>query len=144
MFASTDNGILQRSATGSVDEVVERLLSILRGKGITVFSVVDHSGAATKIGLQMPNTKLVIFGNPQAGTPVMLAAPSSALDLPLKILIAEGADGNTRVSYNSTSYLQKRHELSTVLIENIAGIENIAEDLAHERGDFLTCKEINL
>ena len=131
MFASTDNGILQRSATGSVDEVVERLLSILRGKGITVFLVVDHSGEATKIGLQMPNTKLVIFGNPQAGTPVMLAAPSSALDLPLKILIAEGADGNTRVSYNSASYLQKRHELETVLIENIAGIENIVEALAH-------------
>ncbi len=130
MFAPTDNGILERSATGSVDEVVERLLSILRGKGITVFAVVDHSGEATKIGLQMPNTKLVVFGNPQAGTPVMLAAPSSALDLPLKILIAEGADGSTWISYNSASYLQMRHELNDVLIENIAGIENIVEALA--------------
>ena len=107
MFASTDNGILQRAATGAVDEVVDRLLSILRGKGIKVFAVVDHSGEAAKVGLQMPNTKLVIFGDPQAGTPVMLAAPSSALDLPLKILIAEGADGSTRISYNSPSYCKR-------------------------------------
>ena len=131
MLASTDNGILQRSVLGSVDEVVERLFSILRGKGLTVFVVVDHSGEAAKVGLQMPSTKLVVFGNPQAGTPVMLAAPSSALDLPLKILIAQGADGSTRISYESVAYLQRRHELSTLMIENIAGIENIVEALTH-------------
>jgi uncharacterized protein (DUF302 family) len=131
VFASTDNGILQRSVMGSVDEVVERLLSILSGKGIAVFAVVDHSGEAAKVGLQMPNTKLVIFGNPQAGTPVMLAAPSSALDLPLKLLIAEAADGSTRISYNSASYLQKRHGLNAALIDAIAGIESLVEALAH-------------
>lgn len=131
MLATTDNGILQRSAVGSVDEVVERLLSILGSKGINVFVVVDHSEEAAKVGLRMPNTRLVVFGSPQAGTPVMLAAPSSALDLPLKILIAQGADGNTWISYNSVAYLKKRHELSTVMIEHIAGIENIVEALAH-------------
>ena len=126
MLALNDNGIVQRTALGSVDEVVERLLSILRTKAITVFAVIDHSGEAGKAGLQMPNTKLVVFGNPRAGTPLMLAAPSSALDLPLKILIAEGADGSTWVTYNSVAYLQARHQLSPELMENVAGIEQLA------------------
>lgn len=133
MFPSTGSGILQRSATGSVDEVVERLLSILRGKGTTVFAIVDHSGEAAKAGLHMPNTKLVVFGDPQAGTSVMLAAPSSALDLPLKLLIAEAADGSTRISYNSAPYLQMRHDLNAELIERIAGTEKLVEALALAR-----------
>lgn len=130
MFVSNDNGILQRLATGSVDEVVERLLSILRAKAIRVFVVVDHSGEAEKVGLQMPNTKLVIFGSPQAGTSLMLAVPSSAIDLPLKILIAEGADGNTQISYNSVAYLQERHGLQPEIVENVAAIEKIVAALA--------------
>jgi uncharacterized protein (DUF302 family) len=81
--------------------VLEHLLSILQTKGITVFAVVDHSGEAAKVGFEMRATKLVIFGNPKAGTPLMLAAPDSALDLPLKILIAEEPSAGTRVSYNS-------------------------------------------
>ncbi len=131
MHALPENGILQRSAMGSVDEVVERLLTILRTKAIKVFAVVDHSGEAEKVGLRMPNTKLVVFGNPRAGTPLMLAVPSSALDLPLKILIAEGADGSTQISYNAVAYLQMRHGLSNLVIENVVTIENIVEALAH-------------
>jgi uncharacterized protein (DUF302 family) len=130
MFDPNVSGILQRSARGSVDQVVERLLSILKAKAITVFVVVDHSGEAKKIRLQMFPTKLIIFGNPQAGTPLMLAAPDSALDLPLKILIAEGADGSTRLSYNSIAYLQQRHGLSPAIAEKIASIEQIVAALA--------------
>jgi len=131
MLSSSENGIVQCSAVGSVDEVVERLLSILRAKAINVFVVVDHSGEAKKVGPEMPNTKLVVFGNPQAGTPLMLAAPGSALDLPLKVLIAEGADGITRISYNSLAYLQMRHELNAETIQKVAGIEGIVEALVH-------------
>ena len=79
----------------------------------------------------MPNTKLVVFGNPRAGTPLMLAAPSSALDLPLKILVAEGADGSTQISHNSVAYLQTRHAFSSAMSENIAGVEDIFEALAY-------------
>ena len=91
-----------------------------------LFAVVDHSGEAAKAGIEMHETKLVIFGKPEAGTPVMIAAPDSALDLPLKILIAELADGGTQVSYNKSSYLQARFDLSANLVANIAVIEQIA------------------
>ena len=97
MTATADNGIVHLAASRSVDEVLEHLLSILQTKGITVFAVVDHSGEAAKVGFEMRATKLVIFGNPKAGTPLMIAAPDSALDLPLKILIAEEPTGSTRV-----------------------------------------------
>ena len=88
MTSVVDNGIVHLAASRSVDEVLEHLLSILQTKGITLFAVVDHSGEAAKVGFEMRPTKLVIFGNPKAGTPLMIAAPDSALDLPLKILIA--------------------------------------------------------
>jgi uncharacterized protein (DUF302 family) len=101
MTAIADNGIVHLAASRSVDEVLEHLLSILQTKGITLFAVIDHSGEAAKVGFEMRATKLVIFGNPKAGTPLMLAAPDSALDLPLKILIAEEPSAGTRVSYNS-------------------------------------------
>jgi len=88
--------------------------------------VVDHSGEAAGAGLKMPNTKLLIFGNPKAGTPPMLAAPSVALDLPLKILVAEDAAGKTWISYNAPAYLQSRHALPAELLPNIAVIEALA------------------
>jgi uncharacterized protein (DUF302 family) len=98
MTATTDNGIVHLTTSRSVGEVLEHLLFILQTKGITIFAVVDHSGEAAKVGFEMRATKLVIFGNPKAGTPLMIAAPDSALDLPLKILIAEEPSGNTRVA----------------------------------------------
>jgi len=126
MISVSDNGIVHLASSRSVDEALERLLSMLRAKGVTVFAVVDHSGEAAKVGLEMRATKLVIFGNPKAGTPVMIAAPDSALDLPLKILIAEEPDGSTRVSYNSVDSLRARYGLTAEVAANVAAIEGIA------------------
>jgi len=122
----SDNGIVHLVSCHSVDAVLEKLLALLRAKAITIFAVVDHSGEAAKAGFEMHATKLVIFGNPKAGTPLMLAAPDSALDLPLKILIAEGADRQTRVSYNSPASLQARYGLAPELMANVAAVEQIA------------------
>jgi uncharacterized protein (DUF302 family) len=113
-----------------VDETVEKLKQILTAKGVTLFAVVDHSGEAVKAGLQMPNTKLLIFGSPKAGTPVMLAAPSIAIDLPLKILIAEDETGKVWISYNSAQYLAERHGVPAELMKNLAVIEALANAAA--------------
>jgi len=126
MSSVADNGIVHLAASRSVDEVLEHLLFILQTKGITVFAVVDHSGEAAKVGFEMRATKLVIFGNPKAGTPLMIAAPDSAIDLPLKILIAEEPSGSTRVSYNSLAYLQARYGLAPEVLTNISAVEKIA------------------
>src|ERR1700722_16595505 len=101
-------GIIAIPSAHSVEETVDRLESILQEKGIKLFALVDHSGEAEKAGLRMPNTKLLIFGNPKAGTPLMLAAATAAIDLPLKILIAEGVDGGVSVSWTDPAWLQQR------------------------------------
>jgi uncharacterized protein (DUF302 family) len=93
---------------------------------VKLFTVVDHSGEAEKVGLKMPPIKLLIFGNPKAGTPLMLAAPSLALDLPFKILVAEDAAGKTWIFYNAPAFLQARHNLPAELLPNIAVIEALA------------------
>jgi uncharacterized protein (DUF302 family) len=126
MESPADNGIVIRPSNHSVDETVERLKGILHAKGVTLFAVIDHSGEAKKAGLKMLPTKLMIFGNPKSGTPLMLAAPSSAIDLPLKILVWEDAAGKVQISYNSPAYLEKRHGLPPELIPNIAVIEGLA------------------
>jgi uncharacterized protein (DUF302 family)/uncharacterized membrane protein YidH (DUF202 family) len=125
-----DNGILRIPSNHSVDETVARLQSILQSKGVKLFTIVDHSGEAATASLKMPNTKLLIFGNPKAGTPVMLAAPSAALDLPLKILVAEDSSGKVWLSYNAPSYLQTRHSFPPNLLPNIAVIETLATQAA--------------
>jgi uncharacterized protein (DUF302 family) len=102
-------GIVSCSGRYSVDETVAKLQALLAEKGVKLFSVVDHSGEAAKAGLKMPNTKLLIFGNPAAGTAVMQAAPSAALDLPLKILVAESEGGKTQLSWNDPAWLRERH-----------------------------------
>ncbi len=130
MTQVADNGIVHLAASRSVDEVLRHLLSILQMKGITIFAVVDHGGEAAKVGLKMRATKLVIFGNPMTGTPLMIAAPDSALDLPLKILIAEEPSGRTRVSYNSLAYLRERYGLTPEVATNVAAIEQIAAAVA--------------
>src|SRR5712671_5096070 len=126
MDQTTNNGIVDRPGNHSVDEIVEKLKQILQSKGVTLFATVDHSGEAAKVGMQMPPTKLLIFGSPKAGTPLMLATPSIAIDLPLKILIWEDAQGKVWVSYNSPSYLQQRHGLPPALLQNIAVVETLA------------------
>jgi len=126
----TDNGIVTRPSHHSVDETVEKLKGLLQAKGVTLFAVVDHSGEAQKAGLTMPPTKLLIFGSPKAGTPLMLAAPSIAIDLPLKLLISEDAQGKVWISYNSPAYLQQRHAVPNELLQNIAVVEALAAKAA--------------
>jgi len=126
MTHSRGNGIIDVPSNHSVDETVEKLKGILRAKGVTLFALVDRSEEAEKAGMNMPPTKLLIFGSPKAGTPVMLAAPSSALDLPLKILIWEDAQGKVWITYNSPVYLQERHRLPPELLPNIAVVEMLA------------------
>jgi uncharacterized protein (DUF302 family) len=125
------NGIVSIPSAHSVDETVEKLKGILQTKGITLFAVIDHSGEAAKVGMKMPNTKLVIFGNPKGGTPLMLAAPSIAIDLPLKILVAEDPQGKVWVSYNSPEYLKERHGLPENLVANIVVIQTLASNAAN-------------
>src|SRR6202451_3828589 len=120
------NGIVDTPSNHSVEQTVERLKGILQAKGVTLFALVDHSGEAEKVGMKMPPTKLLIFGSPKAGTPLMLAAPSIAIDLPLKILIWEDAHGKAWVTYNSPVYLQERHGLPSDLLQNIAVVEALA------------------
>lgn len=117
------NGIIRKPTRHSVDEAVDKLKAMLAERGITLFAVVDHSGEATKVAMKMPNTKLLIFGNPKGGTPLMLAAPSIAIDLPLKILVSEDASGSVSLSYNSPAYLEERHGLRSDLVQNIAVVE---------------------
>src|SRR5271163_2770787 len=113
-------GIVTIPSNHSVDETVDKLKGILQAKGVTIFALIDHSGEAAKVGMKMPPTKLLIFGSPKGGTPLMLAAPSVALDLPLKILVAEDAQGKVWLSYNSPEYLKERHGLPSDLLPNIA------------------------
>jgi uncharacterized protein (DUF302 family) len=127
---ANSNGIVNIPTAHSVDQAVERIESLLKGKGITLFAVIDHSGEAEKAGMQMPSTKLLIFGSPRAGTPVMLAAPSIAIDLPLKILVWEDAQGKVWLSYNSPEYLQQRHAVPQELLQNIAAVEALAAKAA--------------
>lgn len=130
MTSNSDNGIVSVPSRHSVDRTVENLKEILEAKGIKLFALVDHSGEAEKIGMQMRPTKLLIFGNPKAGTPLMLASPSIALDLPLKILIWEDNNGAVWISFNSPAYLQTRHHLPQELLQNIA----VADTLAAKAG----------
>jgi uncharacterized protein (DUF302 family) len=126
----TSRGIINKASLHSVDETVAKLKNILQAKGVTLFALVDHSGEAEKIGMKMKPTKLAIFGNPQAGTPLMLAAPSSAIDLPLKILVWEDAAGKVWISYNSAEYLQQRHGIPAELMKNIAVVEMLVAKVA--------------
>jgi uncharacterized protein (DUF302 family) len=126
MPATTANGIVSKPSNHSVDATVEKLKGILQAKGVALFALVDHSGEAEKVGLKMPPTKLLIFGSPKAGTPLMLASPSVAIDLPLKILVAEDGEGKVWVSYNAPQYLKERHNLPESLLQNIAVIETLA------------------
>ncbi len=126
MAPSLDNGVSSKVSNHSVDATVEKLKGILQSKGIALFASVDHSGEAEKAGLKMRPTKLLIFGNPKAGTPLMIASPTIAIDLPLKILIAEDENGKVRVSYNAPVYLAGRHRLPKELVPNISIVEALA------------------
>ncbi len=124
------SGLISITSNYSVDETLVRLTQILSTKGVNLFAIIDHSGEAEKAGQHMPSTKLAIFGNPKGGTPLMLASPSIAIDLPLKLLIAEDTQGVVTVTYNSPEYLQERHHLPEELTANIAIIAMLAQKTA--------------
>jgi uncharacterized protein (DUF302 family) len=125
-----NNGIVSKSSKHSVDDTLAKLQAILKAKEVAVFALIDHSGEAKKVGMEMHPTKLLIFGNPKGGTPLMLAAPTIAIDLPLKILIWEDDLGKVWVSYNSPEYLAQRHGLPQNLAQNIAFVETLAANVA--------------
>ena len=127
MSTATANGLISKISRYSVEQTVERIKTILQSKGVTLFAIVDHSGEAEKAGLKMPPTKLLIFGSPKAGTPLMLAAPSVAIDLPLKILVSQDSQGKVWISYNSPDYLRMRHAFPENLIPNISLVEGLAQ-----------------
>jgi len=130
MTSNSENGIVTIPGHRSVDETVQKLEGILQAKGVKLFALVDHSGEAEKAGMQMRPTRLLIFGSPKAGTPLMIASPGIAIDLPLKILVWEDAERKVWVSYNSPDYLQKRHGLPPDLVQNIAVVGALATKAA--------------
>ena len=124
---NTTNGIISQPSPYSVTATIDRLAAILQAKGITIFARIDQQLEAEKVGLSLRPTQLLLFGNPQAGTPLMVAAPTIALDLPLKALAWEAADGTVWLSYNDPNYLKQRFSLSDDLVENIAVITPLIE-----------------
>ena len=129
-MTTTPEGLRTLTTHHSVDEIVTRLEAILQQKGIKLFALIDHSGEAAAAGLTMPPTKVVIFGSPKAGTPLMVAAPSTALDLPLKILVAESPTGEVTLSWNDPAWLQQRHHFPTELTANLAAVATLAQAAA--------------
>lgn len=130
MTPSKGNGIINLASNHSVDRTVEQLKEVLEVKGVNLFALIDHAREAEKVGMKMRPTTLLIFGSPQGGTPVMLAAPGIAIDLPLKILVWEDIEGRVWISYNSPTYLQERHGVPRELVQNIAVVETLAAKAA--------------
>jgi len=116
---ASGNGMISRSSKYPVAETVTRIEDVLKAKGVTVFARIDHRAEAEKAGLKMRPTQLLVFGNPKAGTPVMNAAPSAAIDLPLKALVWEDEQGKVWVAYNSPDYLKQRHGIPGDLVKNL-------------------------
>jgi uncharacterized protein (DUF302 family) len=127
MASTPDNGMVHLSSPYSVAETLKRVKSLLQERGLTIFCRVDHSGEAQKVGLKMHPTQVILFGSPKGGTPVMVAASTIAIDLPLKALIWEDAEGKVWVSYNSPEYLQKRHNVPDDLVKNISAAGPLLE-----------------
>lgn len=123
---TADNGIVSITSRHSVEATLDKLKGILEAGGVKIFALIDHSGEAQRAGLQMRDTKLLIFGNPKGGTPLMLASPTVALDLPLKILIWEDGAGQVWITYNSVDFIRQRHNLPPDLMANIAVIDGLA------------------
>jgi uncharacterized protein (DUF302 family) len=127
MSPELNQGLVHLESPCTVTETLTRLERLVRSKGLTVLARIDHSGDAARVGLEMRATELLIFGNPKAGTPLMIASPTAAIDLPLKALAWEDADGKVWLSYNSSGYLAERHSIPSVLLQNIAGIGALYE-----------------
>jgi uncharacterized protein (DUF302 family) len=130
MTISKGDGIINLASNHPVDQTVEKLKGVLEVKGVNLFALIDHAREAEKVGMKMRPTNLLIFGNPKGGTPLMLAAPSIAIDLPLKILVWEDIQEKVWVSYNSPTYLRERHGIPRELVQNIAVVETLAAKAA--------------
>jgi uncharacterized protein (DUF302 family) len=128
MTALPNNGLVHLGSTRSVSETMSALESVVRGRSMNVLARIDHSGDAAKVGLTLPPTELLIFGNPISGTPLMMAAPTVAIDLPLKVLVWQDEHGRVWLTYNNPQYLQERHGIPDQLLKNIAGITRISEE----------------
>jgi uncharacterized protein (DUF302 family) len=123
-------GIERVESSRGFDETLEHFQKLLTARGLTLFAKIDFTGDAKKAGLEMPRTQLLIFGNPKGGTPVMVAAPSSALDLPLRVLFSQDGDGRVWLSYNEPAYLEARHAIPAELVKNISGVRALVQDVA--------------
>lgn len=130
-MTTQDQGLTSIASTRSVDDTVAKIESILKEKNVKIFAIIDHSGEARQAGLEMHPTKVVIFGNPRGGTPLMQAAPTTAIDLPLKLLVWEDSEGKVWITWNTPQYLQQRHQFPKELLANIAVIETIAGNAAN-------------
>ncbi len=130
MSTISGNGLISIPSKHSVEETVTRLTEALTAKNIKLFAIIDHSGEAANAGLSMPATRVVLFGNPAGGTPLMLASPSAAIDLPLKLLVAENDQKAVTITWNSPAYLGQRHGVPEPLLANIAAIANLARHAA--------------
>ena len=128
MTSPSDNGVTRLRSPYSVANTLQRLEAVITAKGLTIFARIDHSGEAEKVGLTMQPTKLLLFGSPKSGTPLMIASPTLAIDLPLKALVWQDTEGTVWLSYNSPEYLQQRHNIPEALVKNIAGIRSICEE----------------
>lgn len=124
---ANENGLVHVASSRSVPETLTKLQTVIEARGLKIFALIDHSGEAEKAGMNMRPTQLLIFGSPKAGTPLMIAAPTLAIDLPLKALVWEDGDGKVWVSYNSPDYMQKRHGIPVDLVKNVAGVGALVE-----------------
>jgi uncharacterized protein (DUF302 family) len=129
-LSDSKNGLIRLASEHSFTETLQRLESTVQSKGLTIFARIHFSDDAEKAGLKMNPTSLLIFGNPKAGTPLMVVAPTLAIDFPLKVLVSQDDNGKVWVSYNSLDYLKNRHHIPDDLIKNIAGIVPISESVA--------------
>ncbi len=130
MGVESGRGIETVESSRAFDETVAHFEKLLAARGMMLFAKIDFTSDAKKAGLEMPRMLLMIFGNPKGGTPVMVAAPSSALDLPLKVLVSQDGNGKVWLSYNTPEYLAARHDIPAELVKNIAGIRAVVRDAA--------------
>jgi uncharacterized protein (DUF302 family) len=125
----SSDGVITKPSGKSVAQTIDELRSLMADRGFTVFNVIDHSGVAARAGVQMPDSKLVMFGKPAIGATAMLAAPLAALDIPLKVLVWEDENGAVSVSYNAPVFLAERHHLTGALRAPFDAVESVVEAL---------------
>ena len=130
MSSTIDSGIRRITSQHSVTATLERLEALLKERGVMIFARIDFGGDAARAGLTMRPEQMLIFGNPKAGTPLMQAVPAAGIDLPLKALVWEDAEGRTQIAYNDPQYIVRRHGLDPALAANLAAVLPLLERAA--------------